>query len=92
MGSTPERNMEYANRAYWERRFETEEGYEWFGDYRQFRHLLTPHIQSSDRILVLGCGSSSLPTDLISDGFHNVLATDISQTLIDKMQHKWERL
>eukprot|EP00210_Caulerpa_lentillifera_P005556 g5315.t1 len=88
MDSTPVATVEYAKQAYWEERFKTEEQHEWFAHYSQFSHLLNPHLKPTDRILILGCGTSSLPTDLLHAGFNNVLATDASHTLIKKLQKK----
>lgn len=42
-----------------------EEHYEWCRSYGEFRHLLRPQLADHDRVIILGCGNSSLPTDLV---------------------------
>ena len=62
-----------------------EEEYEWFKGWSEFRHLLLPHLQPSDRILIVGCGNSLLPIDLWREGFRDVTSVDLSPAAIDKM-------
>lgn len=62
-----------------------EDEYEWFKGLSEFRHLLLPHLQPSDRILIVGCGNSLLPIDLWREGFRNVTSVDLSPAAIDKM-------
>ena len=56
--------------------------------YEQFRHLLLPHLQTSDRVLILGCGNSALAFDLCKDGIRNITSLDISPVVIDHMRAK----
>ena len=55
-----------------------EEQYDWFKGYKEFRHLVAPHLDPSSRILVLGCGNSSLTFDLCRDGFTCITSIDLS--------------
>ena len=80
-------------RSYWDERFVTENEYDWFGDYAMFRGELAPHIPSKQaRILVLGCGTSTLSADLYRDGFLDVTSTDYSPVVIEKMQQRHPEL
>lgn len=63
-----------------------EEEYEWFKGYSEFAHLVTCHLQPASRILVLGCGNSSLTFDLFSAGFHHLTSVDLSPTVIERMR------
>ena len=65
-----------------------EEQYEWFKGYKEFSHLITPHLQPTSKILVLGCGNSSLTADLYSGGFHCLTSVDLSPAVIQRMQHR----
>lgn len=65
-----------------------EEEYEWFKGYREFAHLVTPHLQPSSKILILGCGNSSLTADLFSDGFQGITSVDLSPAVIDRMRKR----
>ncbi|GMH41582.1 hypothetical protein BSKO_09492 [Bryopsis sp. KO-2023] len=82
---TPSTNSEYGKTEYWDNRFDKEEAYEWLGGYERFKHLIKPHLKSTDKILVIGAGNSSLPLDLYKDGINHIVALDISSVLVSKM-------
>ncbi len=65
-----------------------EEQYDWFKGYKEFRHLVAPHLDPSSRILVLGCGNSSLTFDLCRDGFTCITSIDLSPSVIEKMRQR----
>ena len=82
----PSNNAQYLENDYWNTRFEVEQQYDWFKDYSKFKHLLTPHLQPSNSILILGCGNSSLTQDLYEDGYKNLTSIDLSPVVIKNMQ------
>lgn len=82
----PSNNAQYLEDDYWNTRFEAEQQYDWFKDYSHFKHLLTPHIQPSNSILVLGCGNSSLTQELYEDGYKDLTSIDLSPVVIKNMQ------
>ena len=56
-----EGNAKYAKKEYWNERYEDEVEYDWLGDYLTVKSLILEYIPNqSDRILMLGCGNSSL--------------------------------
>ena len=63
-----------------------EEAYEWCKSYADFRHLLAPHLAPGSRILILGCGNSSLAFDLFRNGFTRLVCLDISPSVIRQMR------
>ena len=56
--------------------------------YGEFRHLLLPHLLPAHRILVLGCGNSSLSSDLERDGCKHVTSVDLSPVVIQHMRKR----
>lgn len=84
----PQNNAGYAHSDYWNARFAHEEQYDWLKGYKDCRHLCVPHLKTSDRILILGCGNSTLTQDLYNDGFHNLTSIDLSEVVIERMQAK----
>ena len=59
---------------------------EWFFGFEHMKHLLEDHVQSkAARILMLGCGNSTLSADMYRAGYHNITNIDISPTVIEKM-------
>ncbi|XP_039621286.1 EEF1A lysine methyltransferase 4 [Polypterus senegalus] len=88
MEHLPSHNSLYNDKDYWDERYRTEEAFDWFGDLSSFKHLLEPHIGSADRILVLGCGNSTLSFDLYCSGFTNITNIDYSSVCISNMAAK----
>ena len=82
----PEHHADYAHNSYWNTRFSHEQQYDWLKGYSHFRHLCAPHMQPSDKILILGCGNSSLTQDLYKDGFRHLTSIDLSDVVIEHMQ------
>jgi len=54
-------NTKYARCDYWDQRYQDEEEYDWLGDYDVIKNLIFDFVPvRSDKILMLGCGNSSL--------------------------------
>ncbi|TIB75929.1 S-adenosyl-L-methionine-dependent methyltransferase [Wallemia mellicola] len=61
--------------------------FDWFKKYSDIREHLAPLIPNKDaRILMLGCGNSTLSRDMYDDGYHNILNIDYSPVCIEKMR------
>lgn len=53
MGSLlPATNLEYSDPEYWNRRFKSEDHYEWLGGYHTFQHLIRRDLHPDNKILV----------------------------------------
>ncbi|KAL3862744.1 hypothetical protein ACJMK2_008697 [Sinanodonta woodiana] len=85
----PELNEDYAEKNYWDKRFESEETYDWFADFKAFRHLLREDLKENHKILMLGCGNSLLSEHLYTDGFKHITNIDYSKVVIEKMKKKY---
>lgn len=48
----PASKLDYLKTDYWDKRFESESHYEWFGGYDQFRNLVRCHLQPDGKLLV----------------------------------------
>ena len=79
------KNFEYKEKWYWEERFAEEESFEWLLTYEQVERYLLPHLRYDDRILIIGCGNSSLSDDLYERGYQKITNIDFSETVISKM-------
>lgn len=42
-------------------------------------------MKKTDRVLIVGCGSSNLGGDLWKDGFRDITSVDYSEVVIDRM-------
>ncbi|KAF9620208.1 hypothetical protein IFM89_010943 [Coptis chinensis] len=86
---TPSTASAYLDPNYWDKRFSSEEHYEWFKDYSHFQHLIQQHISpTSSSVLELGCGNSKLCEELFKDGITDITCIDLSPIAVDKMQKR----
>ncbi|XP_006637823.2 EEF1A lysine methyltransferase 4 [Lepisosteus oculatus] len=85
MEHLPECNSRYKDVEYWDERYKKEQSFEWFGDYSKFEHLLEQHVRKEDKILVLGCGNSSVSFDMFSCGYGSITNIDYSAVCIETM-------
>ncbi|GJE98572.1 S-adenosyl-L-methionine-dependent methyltransferase [Phanerochaete sordida] len=90
----PEKNEEYGTKEYWDKRYSQESedsSFDWFKKYEDIADLIREVIpDKSSRILMLGCGNSTLSEDMYDDGYKNIVNADYSGILIEKMRHKHE--
>ncbi|XP_068653817.1 uncharacterized protein [Aristolochia californica] len=82
----PSTASEYLNPHYWDKRFSSEEHYEWFKDYSHFRNLIVKHLNPTDSVLELGCGNSQLSEELYKDGVADITCIDLSAVAVEKMR------
>ncbi|KAG7401361.1 hypothetical protein PHYBOEH_001777 [Phytophthora boehmeriae] len=78
--------MGLCKKSYWEARFETEEEFDWYCQYKHIRELLESYISKTSQVLIAGTGTSRLPAEMASDGYSDVVAMDYASNVIQKMQ------
>lgn len=87
--SAPE-NADFQKVEYWDKRYASEAedtDFDWFRKYSDIQHIfheLVPDRKS--RILMLGCGNSTLSKDMLDDGYTNIVNLDYSSVVIEKMR------
>eukprot|EP01096_Ripella_sp_DP13-Kostka_P001450 TRINITY_DN11713_c0_g1_i1.p1 TRINITY_DN11713_c0_g1~~TRINITY_DN11713_c0_g1_i1.p1 ORF type:complete len:128 (+),score=27.59 TRINITY_DN11713_c0_g1_i1:35-385(+) len=82
----PQDNAVYATAEYWEQRYKNDKGsYDWFKTWKDLKDTLAPHFNTTDKILQLGCGNSTLSSDMYDDGFEQIVNIDISESVIARM-------
>eukprot|EP00612_Vaucheria_litorea_P004812 CAMPEP_0171464390 /NCGR_PEP_ID=MMETSP0945-20130129/7728_1 /TAXON_ID=109269 /ORGANISM="Vaucheria litorea, Strain CCMP2940" /LENGTH=132 /DNA_ID=CAMNT_0011991469 /DNA_START=360 /DNA_END=755 /DNA_ORIENTATION=+ len=88
----PNRNDDYSKREYWNDRFLQEKSYDWLVNYEDIKSLvlLHSHEAKSSRVLILGCGCSTLSYDMYVDGYENIVSTDFSPVAIASMKAKYQ--
>ena len=84
--------------AYWDERYASADGknptHEWFRTYDALHHFFTKHLfepyspQKSPRILHLGSGDSTVPSDLAARGYQNQLCVDFSMNIVEVMNKR----
>ncbi|KAI0629369.1 S-adenosyl-L-methionine-dependent methyltransferase [Trametes polyzona] len=94
-GVLPKKNEEYGTKEYWDQRYSQESedsSFDWFKSYNDIAEIMRELIpDKSSRILMLGCGNSTLSQDMYDDGYKKIVNTDYSGILIEKMRHKHEQ-
>ncbi|KAF8310068.1 S-adenosyl-L-methionine-dependent methyltransferase [Clavulina sp. PMI_390] len=85
-------NELYGNVEYWNDRYR-EEGdsasFDWFKEYHQISDIINEIIPNKNsRILMLGCGNSTLSADMYADGFDSIVNIDYSSVVIDSMKRR----
>ncbi len=86
-------NCKYASVEYWNDRYKSEKEYDWLGDYNNFKHLIHKHIDNKQaKILMVGCGNSTLSQSMFLDGYQFIMSTDISNVCIKNQQEAFPHL
>ena len=78
-------NWVFKEKSYWDERFTGEKEYDWLTGFAGIEVLLRKHVRTSDRILVVGCGNSTLSRDMYDSGFTQLTNLDFSAVVIDAM-------
>lgn len=81
----PKHVSEYLKPEYWESRCQLEDSYDWLADYDRFGHLLSNVCFPNTKILIVGCGTSSMAQKMYNSGVTNLTCIDLSSGVIDKM-------
>ncbi|KAJ9455349.1 Methyltransferase-like protein 13 [Diplonema papillatum] len=80
----------YSNKDYWEARYEANpKPYEWYVGYAALCTVLKKWMRQGSRVMVAGCGNSTLCEDLYDNaGFTNVVGVDFSTTVVQAMRDR----
>ncbi|GAA6041922.1 hypothetical protein JCM8097_000222 [Rhodosporidiobolus ruineniae] len=89
MDLLPEENCQYGTQEYWDSRYSKESedsSFDWFKTYADIKDLVNRYIPDKGaKIVMLGCGNSTLSRDMYDDGYHNIHNIDYSPVVIEKM-------
>jgi SAM-dependent methyltransferase len=92
MDLVADRNELYGTKQYWDDRYSRDalgQCFDWFKSYKDIAHLISAEIpDKSARILMLGCGNSSLSEEMWDDGYQNIVNVDYSSVVITNMQQR----
>lgn len=78
----------YTKKAYWDARFKKEEDKDWLCIYADVRDRVRGLVAPSSRVLLVGCGNSSLASDMAADGYSSIVSSDYSAVVIERMRAK----
>ena len=87
----------FDNPKYWIKRYEedfqkneteTWQPFEWYVSWNVLKQYMLPYISQCQKILHVGCGTSTLGIDMSIAGVSEVVNIDISKKVIEKMKEK----
>ncbi|KAK1870354.1 hypothetical protein I4F81_012816 [Pyropia yezoensis] len=82
----PANSATYKEQSYWDGRFRDEASYDWLGTYKVLAPFIAPHIRPHSRVLVVGCGNSTLSADLAAaHPTVSIISTDYSPVVVEAM-------
>lgn len=77
---SPKNIEDYNKKEFWDSAFQKyKSNYDWYGEYDDFQKYFATYMRKTDRILLVGCGNSTLGEKLcgLQDGFNVGTTTDI---------------
>ncbi|XP_037518194.1 eEF1A lysine and N-terminal methyltransferase [Rhipicephalus sanguineus] len=92
MNLLPKASSEFASEKYWNEFFHKrgKAAFEWYGEFWQHAETIFKYLkESTDKILIVGCGNSTLSADLYDSGYRNITSIDISDVAIRQMNDKY---
>ena len=93
-------SIQFGEESYWNDRYSKVEAdgsdcYEWYLDVDVATSILQPYLETegslASRILIIGCGNSSLSYTIFNAGYKNIVNIDFSGVVISNMQKKYRK-
>eukprot|EP00756_Hemistasia_phaeocysticola_P003572 Hpha_TRINITY_DN12318_c0_g1::TRINITY_DN12318_c0_g1_i1::g.155958::m.155958 len=80
----------YSSREYWDKRYQLNPmPYEWYQTFATLRALLKRHIRQGSRVMIAGCGNSTLGEDLYDQAsMTDITAVDFSPKAVEQMTQR----
>ena len=93
MDLLPKNHQEFRQKDYWDSFFKKrgKKAFEWYGEYGELCGILHKYIKPKDNVLQIGCGNSTMSSDLYDVGYKNITSIDLSDKVIEQMQKQNKR-
>ncbi|KAI9145001.1 S-adenosyl-L-methionine-dependent methyltransferase [Paraphysoderma sedebokerense] len=89
----PDDPTAYQTQEYWDQRYTKEKTFDWFKTWKDLQPVLEPIICDYDaKIIILGCGNSTLGPDMYASNYHNITNIDFSPIVIENMKSEYSTL
>jgi SAM-dependent methyltransferase len=80
----------YSEKSYWNSRYEREsDPFDWYQPWSRLKSIVLPHISGRASALDVGCGNSTLASELLADGFTEVVGLDYSPVVISQNEQRY---
>ncbi|XP_011499708.1 PREDICTED: methyltransferase-like protein 13 [Ceratosolen solmsi marchali] len=88
MNLLPKSHQDFCKADYWNNFFKKRghKAFEWYGEFLELSSYLFKYIQHKDKILIVGCGNSTLGMNLYDADYKNITNIDVSHIVIKQMQ------
>jgi SAM-dependent methyltransferase len=81
----------YGDAEYWEKRYaKSDTDFDWFFGWETLSTKIADFYRPTDRVLLLGCGNSRMPRDMLDIGFPLIASIDLSPTVIAQLQETYK--
>ena len=92
MNLLPRDHGQFRDNAYWDRFFQKRtKAFEWYGEYGELCGVIHKYVKPKEKVLIVGCGNSSLSADLYDVGYKNQVRTGTAQALPTLSGHSFLR-
>ena len=90
MDLLPKDYKDFKQKEYWDSFFKKrgKKAFEWYGEYGELCGVLHQYTKAQDTILQIGCGNSTLASDLYDVGYRSIRSIDISDLVISMMSEQ----
>lgn len=83
------------SKAWWEAKYASGEETDWLCIFEDVRSTVLEHVNKTDKILMVGCGTSPFSSAMFDAGFKDITNVDVSASCIAKMKKnkpkmKWQ--
>lgn len=86
----PYSTLKYYEKDFWDQRYEKDSStFDWYFPFYKFQSYVVKYVQGRDLALDIGCGTSTLASDLSYSGFKKIYGIDISSNAISSMKEKY---
>ena len=87
------KSIDFSTQEYWDKKYaEKDTQFEWLRPYSEIKEYVNEHIKKNDKILIPGCGNSSLGPDMYNDGYKNLVNNDFSPVVIEQMSKRYSEM
>jgi 2-polyprenyl-3-methyl-5-hydroxy-6-metoxy-1,4-benzoquinol methylase len=62
-----------------------------YSDFNDLENVLCKYIKARDEVLIIGCGNSTLSSDLYDTGIEHITNIDLSEKVIKQMKKQNEK-
>jgi len=83
---------EYSTIDYWNKKYQKPSEYDWILPYEKLKPYLGGILNQQQKILVTGCGNSTMSSKMYEDGFKNIVNIDFSDVVIQQMKDRYKKL